>query len=61
MCSTPRGSGSSPHARPVQIDEGNDDDYLKMLQRASSKFEQNERHLQQKEAEDGGTTEDHSE
>jgi hypothetical protein len=58
MCSTPRGSGRSPRAKPVLIDEGNDDDYLKMLQRASSKFEQNERQLQQKEAADEGNTED---
>ncbi len=60
MCSTPRGSGSSPHTRPILIDDNNDDDYLKMLQRASNKFEQNERQTQQKDTSVGEITKDHS-
>lgn len=50
MCSTPRGSGISRRSSPVEIDEGDNADYLKMLQRASRKFDQHERGSQQKEA-----------
>lgn len=60
MCSTPRGSGTYHRPNPIQLDESDSDNYLKMLQQASSKFEAHEIATKQQQETAEKTSENHS-